>query len=141
MKTCSKCNELKSNEEFSRHKLMKHGLRNSCKSCELKYQSIYRQERYALDDDYKYHLKITNIKQRYKLTKENYELLIKNGCMVCGTKNKVFIDHDHGCCEGPNTCGKCIRGALCINCNHAEGHLKSSPELVLKLYKYLTKEQ
>ena len=28
------------------------------------------------------------------------------------------VDHDHACCpEGGRSCGKCIRGLLCMECN------------------------
>ncbi len=27
------------------------------------------------------------------------------------------IDHDHACCPGPTSCGRCIRGLTCHSCN------------------------
>lgn len=40
-------------------------------------------------------------------------------------KRMLDVDHDHDCCPGTYSCGKCIRGLLCRSCNikrsYAEG--------------------
>jgi hypothetical protein len=28
------------------------------------------------------------------------------------------VDHDHRCCSGEKTCGRCLRGLLCRTCNN-----------------------
>lgn len=28
----------------------------------------------------------------------------------------VCVDHDHSCCSGPPTCGRCTRGLVCHRC-------------------------
>ena len=64
--------------------------------------------------------------KRYGLTEDAYlSLLQKQGgrCAICGRLPEEFtrpfhVDHDHLCCSGVNTCGKCIRGLLCSVCNH-----------------------
>lgn len=43
-------------------------------------------------------------------------------CAVCrtdkpGGTGRWHIDHNHVCCPGRRSCGKCIRGLLCSTCN------------------------
>jgi hypothetical protein len=47
------------------------------------------------------------------------------------------IDHDHSCCPSTRTCGKCIRGLLCPQCNVATGFLGDSVSKALGLVEYL----
>ena len=50
-------------------------------------------------------------------------LLDQNGgCKLCNAKENLEIDHDRDCCNGDKSCGKCIRGILCHNCNCMIGH-------------------
>ena len=47
-------------------------------------------------------------------------------CDSCGATEKLCVDHDHGCCPGMLSCGKCVLGYLCWRCNSAEGQLVTS---------------
>lgn len=40
------------------------------------------------------------------------------------------VDHDHSCCPGEYTCGKCIRAILCSDCNKGLGFFKDSPDVM-----------
>ena len=63
------------------------------------------------------------------------------GCAICGGPNRggrmLAVDHDHSCCPGERTCGKCVRGLLCDSCNHAIGKFRDDPELLIKAAHYL----
>jgi hypothetical protein len=70
--------------------------------------------------------------RRHKMTPEQYEVkLAEQGghCALCDAvqysdKRRLPVDHDHICCPGENTCGKCTRGILCANCNRRVAFLE-----------------
>jgi hypothetical protein len=61
-------------------------------------------------------------------------------CAIC---KRVFrdetpcIDHDHRCCPGRKSCGKCVRGLLCSNCNSGIGMLGDSIDTLSCAIAYL----
>ena len=68
-------------------------------------------------------------KYAYGITFEEFKELKSLGCAVCGSHEKVVIDHDH-------ETGR-IRAALCHNCNLALGHVKDDPDRLRALAEYL----
>ena len=82
--------------------------------------------------------------KRHNITKEIYDNLLNKHdgkCWICKEVSASVIDHDHSCCPGGWSCGKCVRGVLCSNCNTAIGLLKDSKELLDKAKKYLSLER
>jgi len=74
----------------------------------------------------------------YGLTVEELcELLNRGCCDVCQSTDRLGIDHDHACCSGDKSCGKCVRGLLCTNCNTALGHAKDDITRLHGLIAYL----
>lgn len=93
-----------------------------------------------------YHEKgwMTRVVKRYGITAERYWEMFEaqnGGCAIClkpcRTGNRLAIDHDHRCCPGETSCGKCVRGLLCLDHNRAVGSLQDDPVLARKLADYL----
>jgi hypothetical protein len=83
----------------------------------------------------------------YGITLDQYnDLLAKQGggCAICGIdvegEKKLSVDHDHDCCPGSKSCGKCIRGLLCGSCNRAVGLMEDNPDLLIAAAKYLKRK-
>jgi hypothetical protein len=74
-----------------------------------------------------------NRKHLYGLTQEQYlQKLEFQGwkCAICNDPfddgNGPYIDHDHECCRGIRSCGKCLRSFLCRTCNTQVGGIESA---------------
>jgi hypothetical protein len=71
---------------------------------------------------------------RYKLTGEAWLFLLDGQNSMCPICNlglldgaKIHIDHDHACCPGTQSCGKCTRGLLHELCNmNAVGQIETA---------------
>ena len=74
---------------------------------------------------------------RYGLTPESFKQLLADqdhACAMCSEPfqdgQKICIDHDHACCpEEKRSCGECVRGLLCNDCNTALGHVERKLDL------------
>ena len=71
------------------------------------------------------------------------ELLAPQACSNpgCGEVTSLHIDHDHACCPGYTSCGKCVRGVLCAGCNQSLGSLQENPQRIRGLLDYLARVQ
>jgi len=77
----------------------------------------------------------------YGLTVERLQEMLAGGCDVCGSHERLQVDHDHTCCpdgrKRGRSCGRCVRGILCHHCNTAMGLLKESPERAEAMARHL----
>lgn len=84
-------------------------------------------------------------KHRYGITGQEYtRLLAAQGerCAICRTADPGAgqtwnVDHDHGCCPGERSCGRCVRGLLCKRCNTGVGMFRDDPDRLAAAAAYL----
>jgi hypothetical protein len=82
---------------------------------------------------------------RYGITIEQYHQILEDqnyACKICGLKEdsyrkRLSIDHDHLCCPGERSCGKCVRGLLCHKCNMALGAINDDVKILQTMIEYL----
>lgn len=110
---------------------------NRCKQCSKDAASEHR--KFNIE-----HYRRYELYRRHNITLEHYNELfsIQNGsCAICKESGKkLIIDHDHRCCPGrKNSCGNCIRGLICNDCNRGIGLLKDNPQILYSAADYINK--
>ena len=78
------------------------------------------------------------------MTLEQYDLLLSsqdNKCAICKGhitefKYNLAVDHNHTCCPSKQSCGNCIRGLLCSNCNLLLGNAQDNIAILLNAIEY-----
>jgi hypothetical protein len=84
-------------------------------------------------------------KRVYKLSPEDFtaKMLEQNSrCAICRNEfvKTPNVDHDSNCCpDKMKTCGKCVRGILCGDCNRALGLFDHDLERLQAAIDYLLK--
>lgn len=84
--------------------------------------------------------RLAYVAKQYNLTPEQYQALTEryNGmCWMCRKRKGRQVDHDHKCCKGKTSCGKCVRGILCGPCNKFLGLIGDSIEILYNGIVYL----
>ena len=84
----------------------------------------------------KAHMHSRHLLRRYNLSVEQYLKMLDDQGGVCYTCHRtengvhykqLSVDHDHNCCPGSRSCGKCSRKLLCHQCNSILGMLDEDP--------------
>lgn len=84
--------------------------------------------------------RLAYVAKQYNLTGEQYKALYdKHGglCWICRFRKGRQVDHDHKCCPGKTSCGKCVRGLLCGPCNKFLGFIRDKIETLQNAIDYL----
>ncbi len=91
--------------------------------------------------------RLSYVARQYGLTPEQYQALLDHCrvndkgqalCMMCNRIRARAVDHDHSCCSGKTSCGKCVRGLLCTRCNVFLGHSRDDVAVAYNMIDYLT---
>lgn len=155
VKRCGRCGDTKTIDSFEKHEVNRDGVRGNCVLCRKHInQKSYHKHKERICEEAKQKRKDdpegernSDLKSRFKITLEDFEKMFAEqgyACAACGTldpiveKRKWNVDHDHSCCPSSRkTCGNCIRGILCRDCNIALGMVKDSPQRLMQLVDYL----
>ncbi len=99
------------------------GLSSTCKRCDRNYRLI----------------------RHFGITIDRYEEMLSaqgGRCAICKgepTAASLAVDHDHSCCpQKGRSCGKCVRGLLCEDCNRGIGMMKDSVSILQSAIEYLS---
>lgn len=128
--------------------LIKTDTHKQCRICEeIKPYSEYsgtkkQQESYCTEC--KKFMGTEKVLKKYGLTVDTYMQLFyaqEGVCKICKNPERdgrrLSVDHDHACCSGVNSCGKCIRGLLCSRCNRALGIVNDDVDILNSMIEYL----
>ena len=139
-KFCPKCDRFHPRSNFYKNKALPDGLMGYCKEHARAMNKKFKEDNVELISRMN---SIQKRARRFGLTQEQFEKMMSDQnekCFICkvSLKTQQFnIDHDHSCCEGRYSCGKCVRGILCGNCNRGLGMFKDNLEYLKSAIKYL----
>jgi hypothetical protein len=137
-KVCNRCNVEKELEAFAKGSKYVDGRRNYCKQCHSSYVVNYVKENPEKRSKDHPHRKF----KRHGLTPDVYYSLLNQysgKCHSCKQRDGNNIDHDHACCPGSYSCGNCVRGLLCNQCNTALGLLGDDLQKINSLIGYISR--
>lgn len=96
------------------------------KKTKLKQKEWYESHKKELSDKRKEYRKATGVGKWYylwnvyRIRESTYISILESQggvCAICKKDKRLYVDHDHSCCVGPEACGQCIRGLICQKCN------------------------
>lgn len=122
-KKCTMCAQWKAEDDFRGRPERNNALSSRCKGCDVARDKRTTASRHGLSQ------------------KQNTALGTTCKNRGCSKRNLVgsdrCIDHDHTCCPGKYSCGRCVRGILCRECNKIEGILRKNKVRIAGISQYL----
>jgi hypothetical protein len=152
-KKCARCKRHKGRPAFNKNLRYTDGLQSYCRACTAQYRQDNREKidaqiqaaKKANPDKYKDQW----LRKLYGISLERYRKMDADQggvCAICrrppgalrkGQVLALSVDHDHSCCPGKRSCGKCVRSLLCSRCNFGIGQFNDDPNLLLLAVNYL----
>lgn len=148
-KRCCLCGITKPISEFHRNAGLRDGLSRRCSVCDSAYGKTYRTTdrgravNAAWRRRYRERIRADARESRYNISPERQnEMLLAQGgiCPICETPLTLataHVDHDQSCCSGRTSCGQCVRGFLCADCNIGLGRFGDDPKRLQRAALYL----
>lgn len=139
---CPSCQRMQPVERFNRNRARPGGLATYCKTCE---QARIKKTPSAQPTAKRAYHRAYHLKSK-GLTVERYLAILAaqgGGCGICHSADPkhpsgtFLVDHDHTCCPGTKSCGRCVRGLLCNPCNTGLGGFRDQPELLRAAIQYV----
>lgn len=143
LKVCNMCKEPKVLSAFGRSG--RDGHQSRCKVCINAYwqQPKHKQQKRDWAKRNWHKVRHGGLMRRFQMPLSEYEDRMarqRRKCACCGEVRPVLeVDHNHKCCPGKRTCGKCTRDLLCKGCNKALGFLGDNPKVMKRALAYLRK--
>lgn len=111
----------------------------------LKHPGYGKEQKKEYRETHKLQLKNAALINNFGITLQEYNKLLREqnySCAICKVHFKKFtralaVDHDHKCCAGKKSCGNCVRGLLCNNCNNLLGRAKDNFAILFSAAEYL----
>jgi hypothetical protein len=155
---CRGCRRWKAPCQFNRQSKSRTGRQRECRDCaHLRLRDIYEalspdekrdrwrsQRAHRRENPEMYYW--VRVRSRYGIERAQFEKLLADQggvCAICRTDDpggryrQWCVDHDHGCCAGTKSCGKCVRGLLCCRCNLGLGSFLDDRDRLLRAVGYL----
>lgn len=126
-KPCSTCKNWLAPTEFYPNPKLSDGLTTYCKRCD----------------------RSARLLRNYGITADQYDAMLDEQggtCAICPAVPKdgqsLHVDHDHACCPGrKKSCGQCVRGLLCEDCNRVLGMFRDDTTRLQSAIDYLSRER
>lgn len=132
-KRCGRCKETKPRDEFQRDRSQPDGLQYRCRPCCSAVSQVYR-AKHGYDADLR---RVRLLKYKYGLTPEDFDAMWARQSGLCAICLSSLARSSRGHCIDHNHSTGDVRALLCHPCNKGIGHLKDSPDVLLRAADYL----